>query len=704
MEAASRREGVDTKALPVLLRSLLAAPAASSPLSLGYNTDSWTELLAACGGSQLKDEDSAATVVFAQKVEEILKSSDLDSPTTPPQSAVAGKTNLRSIAKATQPWQRTRGEYKEEETVLFNEEVDKKPGYRCDNKAVVQISSTFDFGDGGPGTSFTQTQGAEWMDAAADDHSAWQRRRLQILKRRMIANVTPTAQGLQSDAPMSSPIKGQQIVQIGELAGGEGRPFSFVSMVLDDVTRNKEPIQLLYTEETLARQHRQLKGDGQRRCSDPATSGDEEASPCVSVGGEKQKRGGQEGRTEELCAYPGMLVAACGVLSQTEFGAKLSVSSLHGGPALPAPTYRQVLTVPAAPAGRDSNRGDGEARTVASCYRRQPVHIMLACAQALVSMKADTVSRNLELDLLLDRVREEAPHALILFGPIVPSSALVSMSVSAPAALATLPDVDWIYTSFFRQVASRLAGTRTRVFVVPSPADVVHPHPLPQPPYAPDLISSDPFTGLSAAARQQISFLPNPCFLYVNELRLLITSVDPLMEVGGQLAYPRCISSRQDLITTCCASLLRQRTLFPSGASFTLPMDPKRFPPRMFDAGENGEDTIPHIVIFPSDANASGDAGSSSNGTYACMAEGRLFVLPFSPRLVRENSGRVEWTSIYVQPPTEEEHTDESRGAEIQDNAYDALAGERKVEGRAEPQLLCLEKRVTVRHSSYGLA
>lgn len=636
-------------------------------------------------------------MVFAQKVEECLKSSASENPAILSQNSGLDKSNVRSLTKATQPWLRTRGEYKETERVLFNSELEKKPGYRCDNKAAVQISFSSDFGTGMP-SPFTQTSQSEWMDAGAEDRSAWQQRRLQVLKRRMITNVTASADVSPNEAPTQSPASAQQVVRVGQLAGGEGRPFSFVSMVLDDVTGNRESVQLLYAEETLARQHRQLTGNGRRRQSEdtsvdaPATGQRENERECMC----------RTGRTEEVCAYPGMLVAARGVLRKTEFGTKLSVSSLHGGPPLPSPTFRQVLTVPpAAAVSRECfSREECESRTVAGCYRGQPVHIMLASAQALVPVKGDAVSRNLELDLLLNRVREEAPHILILFGPIVPSSALISLSVSTPAAVATLPDVDWTYTSFFRQVSSRLAGTRTRVFVVPSTADVAHPHPLPQPPYSPDLVSSDPFTGLSASARQQISFLPNPCFLYVNELRLLVTSEDPLMEIGAQLAYPHCIGSHQDLITACCSSFLRQRTLFPGGASSTLPMDPKRFPPRMFETTEHGEDLAPHIVIFPSDANISAGTDASQQGACACFTDDRLFVLPFSPKLVREGSARVEWTSIYVQPP--KTGNEEAMEAEIKDKAYEEIMGNKAESEDSQP--LSLATRVTVRHSSYALA
>ncbi|RQX75094.1 DNA polymerase epsilon subunit B protein [Toxoplasma gondii CAST] len=704
MESSTRREGVDVKALPVLLHSMLTQPPSSSPVALAYNAPSWTELLMACQSSQTKGDDAGNSVVFAQKVEECLKISASESPAASSQTSGLDKKNLKSLTKATQPWLRTRGEYKETERVLFNSEVEKKPGYRCDNKAAVQISASFDFGSGVPGPS-SQAPQSEWMDATAKDHSAWQQRRLQILKRRMIANMAASVDVPPNEAPTQSPAQVPQVVRVGQLAGGEGRPFSFVSMVLDDVAGNRESVQLLYTEETLTRQHRQLKESARRRQSeDTSTYAQESRAAATGEGENGSTPVCRDGRTEEICAYPGMLIAVRGVLRKTEFGTKLSVSSFHGGPPLPSPTSRHVLSVPLGPvvSHEGLSKERCESRTVASCYRGNPVHIMLASAQNLVPLKTGTMSRNLELDLLLDRVREEVPHILILFGPIVPASALISLSVSSPAAVAGLPDVDWTYTAFFRQVASRLAGTRTRVFVVPSTADVAHPHPLPQPPYSSDLVSSDPFIGLPASARQQISFLPNPCFLYVNELRLLVTAEDPLMEIGAQVAYPSCIGSHQDLIAACCSSLLRQRTLFPSGASSTLPVDPKRFPPRMFDVAEDGEDSIPHIVVFPSDANVSGGTDPSQQGAFACIADERLFVLPFSPKLVREASARAEWTSIYIQPPPAKEGNEESMEADIKDKAYDETMG-RKPEGE-DAQPLSLKTRVTVRHSSYALA
>lgn len=300
-------------------------------------------------------------------------------------------------------------------------------------------------------------------------------------------------------------------------------------------------------------------------------------------------------------------------------------------------------------------------------------------------------ARNLELDILLERVREEAPHILILFGPIVPSS-LVGVGVSTPTALTTLPDVDCTYSAFFRQLASRLSGIRTRVFVVPSTCDLANPHPLPQPPYCCSAFSSDPSLGLPPAAWQQITMLPNPAFLYVNEMRVLLTSEDPLMEVGTQLAYPRNLTGDDELITSCCASLLRQRTLFPNGGSSTLSVDPKRFPACMFDALP-GHDSTPHIIIFPSNARA-GPRDNRTHGAFACVAEGRLFVLPYSPNDSRA-SGRAEWTSVYVYPPPPQGDTDIGSVETGADNVRVSV-------GQNETESFCLESRVTVRHSSYS--
>ncbi|PHJ21743.1 dna polymerase alpha [Cystoisospora suis] len=671
-----RRDGIDARMLPALLHSLLTESDRSSALGLCPATATWTKLRLACEGADVHRDKSNISPGFVQHVEDALKASPEGVGTRT--AAALDNADVNSLSRTIEPWQRSRAEFKEEETILFNPELGKIEGYRCDNKTALQLSCTFDFNNGSLATDPFQVSRPEWMDAVAYDHGSWRRNRLQLLRSRM--HIGWSRNHVTEGPEASAGPRGEQ-VRTGILAAVDGRPFSFVSMVLDEMTARREPVQLLHPEEALARQYRQRTRDMAQE--DGASQLHGATAPLAS----KPVTTGRAAESE-VCAYPGMLVTVRGFLDKSDCGTRFAVASIQGGCPLPPPRCRRVVSLPPhSPTTASCFKQKLDTRSVESCYRGHPVHIMVASAQFLSSCGEEVESRNLEMDILLNRVREEAPHILILFGPIVPSS-LVSIGVSVPAVLPTLPHVDCTYIAFFRQLASRLRGIRTKVFVVPSTSDMANPHPLPQPPYSSSAFSSDPSLG------QQITLLPNPSFLYVNEMRLLLTSADPLMEVGTQLAYPRNLSGHDELITSCCVSLLRQRSLFPNGGSSTLAMDPKRFPACMFDAAAGDQDSIPHIVIFPSNAKA-GAASNKTHGAFACIAEDRLFVIPYSPR-VATTSGRVEWTSVYVYPPPSQ------RDAEVDTEV--GAGSDEQLAGQSETTPIVLQSRVTVRHYLYSVS
>lgn len=77
-------------------------------------------------------------------------------------------------------------------------------------------------------------------------------------------------------------------------------------------------------------------------------------------------------------------------VAQSDFGTRLAVSSMQGGCPMPPPTWRRALC---APVTGSSSEQKLETRSVESCYRGHPVHIMLSSAQFLFSSGREVKSR-----------------------------------------------------------------------------------------------------------------------------------------------------------------------------------------------------------------------------------------------------------------------------------------------------------------------
>ncbi|OEH78667.1 DNA polymerase alpha [Cyclospora cayetanensis] len=288
-----------------------------------------------------------------------------------------------------------------------------------------------------------------------------------------------------------------------------------------------------------------------------------------------------------------------------------------------------------------------------SSYKKQNVHIMMASCSFLVPVvNGGWMLRRNALNGLLSAIRELLPHVVILFGPIIswlnlqqPATASGSNakdpSARRCAPLLQTPEFSLAYAEFFRRLSAAVQGLRTRVVIIPSCRDAMNPEPIPQPPY------------LAAAEQHLQQLLPNtvhclgnPCLIQVNDTHLLVSSADPLAEIAGDALRSRASeSSAEDGLQQICRALLRQRTLFPRGASPRIPLDCGRLKPLMFDG-----DNTPHIVAFPSAALTQLQTrGGPSAG--ACAVDGRIFVSPFNPQDRLEDAFDV--TNLYIRPPAE---------------------------------------------------
>ncbi|KAL8447460.1 hypothetical protein Emed_004414 [Eimeria media] len=343
-------------------------------------------------------------------------------------------------------------------------------------------------------------------------------------------------------------------------------------------------------------------------------------------------------------------------------------------------------------------------------YKEQNVHVLFAsCSFLEPSANGGWVLRRSAFNGLLAAIREHLPHVVVLFGPIVswlnlqqPSAAAASNSSSSGGDAATaaslrcapllqLPDLRAAQAEFFKRLAAAVQGMRVRVLLVPSTRDPLHAEPLPQP--------ASCWTAEKRMQQQQqlpsnIHCVSNPCTLQVNDVRLLLTSADPLADIAADiLCCSSSSSSSQQAPQTDCMqqvfrALLRQRTLFPRGASPSVPLDASRMQPLLFDTAD-----APHVVVCPSaglpqQQHEPSSSSSSSSSAFACAVDGRVLVSPFNPRTRLGDA--FDFTSLYIQPPrlTEPQVSAEPPAAAAPAAAAAAFGGD-----------MNLSERLTIKYS-----
>lgn len=542
-------------------------------------------------------------------------------------------------------------DYHEESRVILGSPEGWTDGNRCTNKDKVKVALVFDdvepvesMGADNPPPSAGAAAGKPALSRSSmsDDarlHWRWQQRRVQQLRGRMRRRMCewgaiksderegegPDIEGVKQEATNPA----GEIVVVGRLAAEGGRRLCWATAILEPMD-GSAPVQLLHLQEALQQQHLQLQqwqiSRLQRQTPPP-----------------------------DAMLFPGMVVAAKGRLQQDGYGQQLLVSAFHCG--LPVPRPVQVVSLEPksdivfldkgdAATRRPSTQLHQQAIDIGSSYRKQNVHVLMAsCSFLEPTANGGWMLRRSALNGLLSSIRETLPHVVILFGPIIswlnlqqPDAAsrngLDAASLRC-APLLQVPEFTLAYAEFFRCLITAVQGLRTRVFIVPSTRDTLHPEPMPQPPYTPPAEHQ--------LLHSTIHCVSNPCTIQINDTRLLFSSADPVAEVAGDVLCS--ISSQtpgQERMQQVCRSLLKQRTLFPRGVSPRTPLDAAQMKPLMFD-----DENIPHIIAFPSVAlPQQQDAGNT--GACVCAVDGRLFVSPFNPQNRLEDG--FDFTSLYIHP------------------------------------------------------
>eukprot|EP00922_Rhytidocystis_sp_ex-Travisia-forbesii_P028282 GHVS01041520.1.p1 GENE.GHVS01041520.1~~GHVS01041520.1.p1 ORF type:complete len:494 (-),score=79.01 GHVS01041520.1:409-1890(-) len=316
-------------------------------------------------------------------------------------------------------------------------------------------------------------------------------------------------------------------------------------------------------------------------------------------------------KVPKWCAYPGQVVA---VVGECEEGTNL--------PRLLASEF--VSGVPVAPPTISMS----ELASTQDQYNGEAVHVCVAVGPFHGRAAADQ-----PLEFLLKRFRIDQPHVVILLGPFVDSSSLAGNMRSEQSS------VDELYKSMFSKIGDfgRARVGKTKVIVLPSLTDCLHPYPLPQPPL---LCSLEKLVGLveddeEPSNYKYIEFLSNPGYVKLNELTICITSADVLQPIVSRAVChgPGALRKVEKVIE----DMQKQHSLFPSLLS-SYSVDPPLAHLLHFPV-----DVLPHVSIFSSTASAQPLVQPSG---------GRLFV-NCAPSMYKgvELDATGGYVNIFIAPP-----------------------------------------------------
>ncbi|KAL8274253.1 hypothetical protein Esti_001842 [Eimeria stiedai] len=553
-------------------------------------------------------------------------------------------------------------DFEEEQRVLLGSAAEAaRDGSRCTNKEKALLALVLEE----PEPSDPAAAAADLPSSMSDDaraHWRWHQRRMQQLRGRMrrLADLTKAACMHTAAAAAAAAM----LLSLGRSAEG-GRRLSWATAILEPLD-GSAPLQLLQLQQALQQQQQLLV----LRSNSALLQ--------------------QRDLADDALLFPGMILAVKGRMQQDSYGQQLLwVSAFCSGLPLPRPLQQTSLQagpglllldglhaggrMPSA-AQQQQQQQQQQFEDLSLLYEQQNVHLLFASSSFLEpSANGGWVLRRNAFNGLLAAIREHLPHMVVLFGPIVswlnlqqpaaaasaPSSSSSSSSSSDGAAAAAslrcapllqLPDLRAAQAEFFRRLAAAVQGMRTRVLLLPSTQDPLHAEPLPQPACS---WAADKPMQQQLLLPSNIHCVSNPCTLQVNDVRLLLCSADPLADIAADIlcsSNSSSSSSGQQAPQTDCMqqvfrALLRQRTLFPRGASPRVPLDASRMRPLLFDTAD-----APHVVVCPSAGlPQQHDRSSSSSSAFACAVDGRVLVSPFNPRTRLGDA--FDFTSLYIHPP-----------------------------------------------------
>lgn len=250
---------------------------------------------------------------------------------------------------------------------------------------------------------------------------------------------------------------------------------------------------------------------------------------------------------------------------------------------------------------------------VLKLYNNDNIHIMIINGYIYSDHEySDNLNNSLKI------VNEKCPHIVLIFGPFL-------YIANFSETLQKIGDVNVIYENAFKdiiKVAKNEHLEKTQFFIIPSVFDSINIYPLPQPPFC-YLYEEVP----------NVHFVSNPCIIYVNELKIALTSCDIVFNLTKNVL---CKPPEKKMFYLL-EQILRQLSFFPSYPSeFTI--DVTKFNNLLFNPNK-----LPDIFLFPS---------WTGGKSFITEIHKKLFICPFSINLPKAQPCNF-LSNLYILPPNE---------------------------------------------------
>lgn len=331
---------------------------------------------------------------------------------------------------------------------------------------------------------------------------------------------------------------------------------------------------------------------------------------------------------KNLFFFPGQIIGIKGKREMDQFSVKYSVNNIYAG--LPVHANTKVNTDLILKHFNNeevkndiyideellSNEGIENAlhnTNVLKLYNNDNIHIMIINGYIYSNN-----GYNDNLHNSLKMVSEKCPHVALIFGPFL-------FIANFSDTLQKIGDVNVIYEAAFKKIINVAKSEhleKTQFLIVPSIFDSVSMYPLPQPPF-PYVYEDVP----------NVHFVSNPSTIYVNELKIALTSCDIVFNLTKNVL---CKPPEKKMFYLF-EQILRQISFFPSYPSeFTV--DVTKFNNLLFNPNK-----LPDIFLFPSWTGAQ---------SFVTEVHKKLFICPFSINLPKAEPCNF-LSNLYILPPQE---------------------------------------------------
>ncbi|ETW27557.1 hypothetical protein PFFCH_05007 [Plasmodium falciparum FCH/4] len=316
-----------------------------------------------------------------------------------------------------------------------------------------------------------------------------------------------------------------------------------------------------------------------------------------------------------ICFFLGQILAIKGKKEINQFSIKYYVSNVYAG--LPSHLKVQIDKefVLKHFNTKEIEEDSKIHENILHLYNNENIHIMI-CNGYIYN--DNNYSEN--LDNFLKVVNEKLPHVVLIFGPF-----LYIRNFSE--TIQKIGDINIIYENLFKKItkfAKNEILEKTHFFIIPSIYDSINIYPLPQPPF---------YYENSNINSPNVHFLSNPSYIYINELKIALTSCDIVYNLTRNLL---CRPSELKLFYLF-EQILRQLSLFPSYPS-EYNIEITKFKNLLFQPNR-----LPDIFIYPSFTNEK---------SYIKEVHKKLFICPYSIDVNKAQPSKF-FSNIYILPPKE---------------------------------------------------